>query len=472
MKNFFKISGIAFVVMLFSAIRMPASAQGPMPSVTYQTFYDDLSPYGDWIDYPEYGYVWHPRVADFRPYSTSGHWVWTDEYQWMWVSDYDWGWAPFHYGRWLYDDFYGWMWVPGYEWSPAWVEWRTGGDYYGWAPLGPGVNISLNFSFGRYSPPYDYWSFVPRNYILSPRVYDYCVPRSRNTVIINNTTIINNYQRTNNVFVTGPAKQDAERYTGRINPFVLRDSRNAGRAEIRRNTVSVFRPQVQQANTDRRFAPRNFERYDRQNGNVFQQRNQEIVNNERRNNVERRADQNNRGIEQRNNDNNGMVQRQADMRRIQEMRQQQQQTNNGQRQNQFERRDQEMNRQNEMRRQQEQRNIEQQQQQNRNVFERRQNEMRQQQEVQRQQQEQRNFDRRQNEMRQYENQRMQQNRQQQQQQQQEQARQWNAQRQNNGFERRQQQSQPNQQRENPFQQRGSQDNGHGNGNGKGHGRHD
>ena len=124
MKRILKISGIAFLVMLFCATRIPASAQGPMPSVTYQTFYDDLSPYGDWIDYPEYGYVWHPRVADFRPYSTAGHWVWTDEYQWMWVSDYNWGWATFHYGRWLYDDFYGWVWMPGYEWSPAWVEWR------------------------------------------------------------------------------------------------------------------------------------------------------------------------------------------------------------------------------------------------------------------------------------------------------------------------------------------------------------
>jgi Family of unknown function (DUF6600) len=467
MKNNLKIFGIAFLVMLFSAIRVPASAQEP--SVTYQTFYDDLSPYGDWIDYPEYGYVWHPRIVDFRPYSTGGHWVWTDEYQWMWVSDYNWGWAPFHYGRWLYDDFYGWVWMPGYEWSPAWVEWRTGGDYYGWAPLGPGVNISLNFSFGRYSPPYDYWSFVPRNYILSPRVYDYCVPRSRNTVIINNTTIINNYNRTNNVFVTGPQKQEVERYTGRINAFALRDSRGPGRTEVRRNAVTVFRPQVQQANSDRGFAPRNFERYDKQNGNVFQQRNQEIVNNERRNDVGRRADQNNGRIEQRNSDNNDFVRRQAEMRRLQDARQQQQQRNNEQRQNQFERRDQEVNRQNDVRRQQEQRAIEQQQQQNRNAFERRQNEMRQQQEVQKQ--EQRNFDRRQNEMRQYENQRMQQMRQQQQQQQQqEQRRQWNTQRQNNGSERRQF-AQPNQQqRENAFQQRGSQDNGRGNGNGNGRGR--
>src|SRR5205085_4306540 len=190
-------------------------------------------------------------------------------------------------------DLYGWILVPGYEWSPAWVEWRTGGDYYGWAPLGPGINIDLNFSFGRYSPPNDYWCFVPRNYIMSPRVYDYCVPRSRNTVIINNTTIINNYRKTNNVFVTGPERNEVERYTGRVNAFTLRESRNAGRTEIRRNAVSIFRPQVQRQNDNRNIAPRNFERYNNsRNENVFQRRNQDIVNNEqRRNELDRRADQ-------------------------------------------------------------------------------------------------------------------------------------------------------------------------------------
>ena len=468
---------MVFLVMLFSTVRNQASAQVEA-SVSYQTFYDDLSPYGEWIDYPQYGYVWHPDINDFRPYSTGGHWVWTDDYGWMWASNYDWGWAPFHYGRWLYDDFYGWIWVPGYEWSPAWVEWRTGGDYYGWAPLGPGVDISLNFSFGRYSPPYNYWCFVPRNYILSPRVYDYCLPQSRNTVIINNTTIINDYHRSRNVFVTGPERSEVERYTGRINPFVLRESARPGRSEFRRNTVSIFRPGVQR-NENNRFAPRNFERYNRQNGNAFQRREQDIANNngERRNGFERR-DQNNGRIEQRNNNINGNVfeRRQQDINRNNNIRRQpggqrnnfeQQQRENGN----VERRQNEMRQQQEIRRQQleQQNNIERAQRENRNVFERRQNEMRQQQDMQRQQQQSRNnFERRQNEMRQQENQRVQQIRQQQPQ---EQRRQVDQQRQNNGFERRQQQfnQQSQQQRGNPFQQR--QEQSQGNGNGKGHGRH-
>src|SRR5829696_879022 len=70
-----------------------------------------------------------------------------NDYGWMWASDYDWGWATFHYGRWVYDNFYGWLWMPGYEWSPAWVEWRSGGDYYGWAPLGPDFSFNSDYSF-------------------------------------------------------------------------------------------------------------------------------------------------------------------------------------------------------------------------------------------------------------------------------------------------------------------------------------
>ena len=97
-----------------------ANAQG---SVSFQVFYDQLSPYGSWVSYPDYGYVWVPGAdAGFRPYGTRGHWVYKED-GWTWVSDYSWGWATFHYGNWFYDDSYGWMWTPGYEWAPAWVTW-------------------------------------------------------------------------------------------------------------------------------------------------------------------------------------------------------------------------------------------------------------------------------------------------------------------------------------------------------------
>src|SRR5687768_11037834 len=159
MKRFATINGIVTIMILFCTVPNKAAAQVSVGvHVSYQTFYDELDPYGHWIEYPEYGYVWQPDLGPgFRPYSTNGHWVWTEDYGWTWVSQYSWGWAPFHYGRWFHDPYYGWLWLPGYEWSPAWVMWRGGGDYYGWAPLGPQFSVSVNLSFGRYNPPSNYW---------------------------------------------------------------------------------------------------------------------------------------------------------------------------------------------------------------------------------------------------------------------------------------------------------------------------
>src|SRR5450432_2270098 len=128
-------------------------------SISYQQFYDDLSPYGQWVDNPEFGYAWTPREAGFQPYYSNGHWAYTN-YGWTWVSDYNWGWATFHYGRWFYDDLYGWMWVPGNEWAPAWVSWRQNSDYYGWAPLCPRRRDG-----SYYEVQNDQWAFVPHQYI-------------------------------------------------------------------------------------------------------------------------------------------------------------------------------------------------------------------------------------------------------------------------------------------------------------------
>ncbi len=310
MKRILQISAFAFLIMLGGSWQNKAAAQADINvDISYQTFYDELSPYGEWIDYPEYGYVWVPEESDnFRPYESNGHWVWTDDYEWMWVSDYAWGWAPFHYGRWFNDPYYGWMWVPGYEWSPAWVCWRDGGDYYGWAPLRPGINISFGFSIGSYNPPVDYWCFAPRQYISSPRIYDYCLDRSRNVTIINNTTIINNYNLRNNVFVTGPRRLDAERYAGRINPVRFRESSGPGRTQFRNNEVSTYRPGVER-NNERRFAPRNFEQYDRNrsqgNSNVFRNRDNNVNQRNGNNLPERRNDNRfGRNSEQSNTGNN------------------------------------------------------------------------------------------------------------------------------------------------------------------------
>ena len=270
MKRILKASMIAIVVLLFGAVQNKTSAQVSV-NVSFQSFYDELSPYGDWISYPEYGYVWRPdnRYNDFQPYRSEGHWAWSDD-GWLWVSDYEWGWAPFHYGRWVYDSYEGWLWVPDYEWAPAWVVWRGGGDYYGWAPMSPGISINLYLG-NRYNVPYNYWCFAPSRYITSPHLSKYYLDRGRNTTIINHTTIINNYS-SNRGYVIGPSRNEVERYTGsRISPVRIRESQRAGRTIVRNDEVSIYKPYINRGSD--RGAPRTFENSRQRSQSVSTDRN-------------------------------------------------------------------------------------------------------------------------------------------------------------------------------------------------------
>jgi len=217
--------------------------------VTDQEFYDGLQPYGTWVSDDRYGNVWVPNVdEDFRPYATRGHWVLT-EYGNTWVSDYPWGWATFHYGRWRYDDYYGWEWIPGHHWAPAWVSWRHGRGYYGWAPMQPGISITL--SFGRsYRVPDNYWVCAPEAYIMRPDINNYYVPPSRSVTIIHNTTIINNTYVNNNVtYVAGPRVQEIRQVTHNNNVTVynINNAPRPGVANVTNNTVNIYRPAVKAA---------------------------------------------------------------------------------------------------------------------------------------------------------------------------------------------------------------------------------
>lgn len=244
----------------------PPPPPPPAPEVSYQAFYDDLSPYGQWIDYPQYGYVWMPNAGpDFKPYATNGHWVYSDN-GWIWSSDYSWGWVTFHYGRWFYEDGYGWMWIPGYEWAPAWVSWRRSDDYYGWAPLGPSVTISASFG-GGYNPPSHYWNFVPQQYVTSPHINNYYVNEQRNVTIINNTTVIRNTTIVNNTvnnttivnnnttnnhvvvnnYAGGPDPQEVSRVTGApLRPVALRTGNTPGE-RTGEGSLTIYRPRVNPA---------------------------------------------------------------------------------------------------------------------------------------------------------------------------------------------------------------------------------
>lgn len=218
-------------------------------SVSFQVFYDELSPYGDWIEDPNYGFIWVPYVdQSFQPYRTNGHWV-MSTYGNTWVSQYDWGWAPFHYGRWFFSDFYGWAWIPGYEWGPAWVNWRSGRGYYGWLPLGPQVYY---YSSARYNI-YSHWVFVPRRRLLSRRIHRYYMHGRNVNVIYNQTTIINNtYIHNNNRYIAGPSRSELQQVTRRNVPvFEVRQGRRPGRTSVGNNTISVYRPQVSARSSSR-----------------------------------------------------------------------------------------------------------------------------------------------------------------------------------------------------------------------------
>lgn len=225
----------AFGLILFFLIALVGpqkTVAQPGVDMPIESFYDELAPYGQWTRNPQYGQVWMPEVeADFQPYATNGHWAVT-EYGNTWVSDYDWGWAPFHYGRWVFDDYYGrWIWVPDSEWGPAWVSWRSGGGYYGWAPLGPGMGINVNININL---PFNYWTFVPQVYFTSPRVYSYCIPRTRVVNVYHNTTIINNVYRYNNhSYGYGPRREEIERYSRRSVPVYRAND------VVRRGTVGA-----------------------------------------------------------------------------------------------------------------------------------------------------------------------------------------------------------------------------------------
>lgn len=212
--------------------------------VSFDFFYSDLSPHGRWLVAGQYGHVWQPAVYrhGWNPYN-DGHWEYTD-CGWTWVSDYNWGDVPYHYGTWVDDPGYGWVWVPGYTWAPAWVTFRTGPDYIGWAPVAPGFSVGFSSggaSFGA-SVGASSFVFVPTRYFAAPRLRNYYVPESRRTTIINHTTIVNNLTVQNNIVINrGPDLQTVERATGRrFTPQPIERVRHAAPfTTVRREELAV-----------------------------------------------------------------------------------------------------------------------------------------------------------------------------------------------------------------------------------------
>ncbi len=214
---------------------------------SYSTFYRKLEPYGDWMETNDYGYVFQPRQAaqarDWRPY-TNGHWVYTDA-GWTWISDERFGWATYHYGRWVRLRSVGWVWVPGEQWAPAWVSWRKGGDYVGWAPLPPEAQFNRQTGIRNWADNYydigpEQYAFVPANEFGRKITQREIVPIERNVTIINNTVNVTNIVYNNSVIVDqGPSYDDLRQQSRQpIARYRLERTQNMP------NDVPVFKGEV------------------------------------------------------------------------------------------------------------------------------------------------------------------------------------------------------------------------------------
>jgi hypothetical protein len=242
-----KILGLV-VALNAGAWIMSQQASAQHASVSFQLFYDELSPHGMWVDYPNYGYVWIPNGhPGFSPYATDGHWVYTDD-GWTWVSDYPWGWATFHYGRWDYDNVYGWMWVPGDEWGPAWVSWRRSPGYYGWTPLRPGISTSVALG-NDYHEQNEHWIFVRDKDIARGDVSRHYINPTNNATIISKSTVIMNTRKDskrNSTYIAGPDKEDVQKVTHTmVKPVAIRENDKPGH-QVSDGELHIYRPQVQQ----------------------------------------------------------------------------------------------------------------------------------------------------------------------------------------------------------------------------------
>ena len=164
----------------------------------------------------DYGYVFQPRQAiqsrDWRPY-TNGHWIYTDA-GWTWISDEPFGWATYHYGRWIRLRSLGWVWVPGEQWAPAWVSWRKGNSYVGWAPLPPEAQFDRQTGIHNWADNYydigpEHYTFVPAEQFGGKLNIQVILPPERNVTIIHQTINVTNITYNNSVVIDqGPSYEE------------------------------------------------------------------------------------------------------------------------------------------------------------------------------------------------------------------------------------------------------------------------
>jgi hypothetical protein len=214
-------------------------------TVSFQSFYDVLSPMGEWIQITkedidedlndgegesfvmnrntgdELFFIWKPNTDNnWKPYA-NGKWEYTD-HGWLWVSADTWGNATYNYGRWWNSPKYGWVWLPGYTWAPAWVRWKVTNDdkYIGWVPLSP--KAKWKSETGITEKNYNYknkdadWVFVENSTFAEEISLNRTINQSENYKLVNSSTDITDLKVDNDrIFNKGPDVIKMEEKTGK-----------------------------------------------------------------------------------------------------------------------------------------------------------------------------------------------------------------------------------------------------------------
>jgi len=105
--------------------------------------WSNLDANGSWYDVPGQGYVWSPfdaASAGWDPYGC-GNWMSYPQYGYMYVPCNSWGFLPYSCGSWNFFDSFGWGWAPGAGGCMPW--WFGGGFYPGprFGSLPPGYRV-------------------------------------------------------------------------------------------------------------------------------------------------------------------------------------------------------------------------------------------------------------------------------------------------------------------------------------------
>jgi hypothetical protein len=181
----------------------------PGKAAVADPFERTLTPLGRWIDNEVYGRLWRPKDVGlfWKPY-TDGRWAYLGDAGWLWIGNEPWDWATSHYGRWIRLADIGWAWQPGRRWAPAWVAWRGGAGYWGWAPMPALPRAGQPTPVPRDDEIVDAgWTFVRTAAFLHSDLGGVAMPGANNRELLNATGPIEGGR--------GPSVEDVSKATHR-----------------------------------------------------------------------------------------------------------------------------------------------------------------------------------------------------------------------------------------------------------------